>query len=70
MTNKLKPAMRYPHRPGSPAPSKPIKRKTEPGDQALDLSKEVESDLEEELRLVVEPEENLVAAEGLNGLEV
>ena len=70
MTSKLKPAPRYPHRPGNPAPSKPIKRKPEPDDPAADLSKEVESDLEEELGLAIEPEENPVAVEGLNGLEI
>jgi RNA polymerase sigma factor RpoD-like protein len=70
MISKTKPGPRYPHRPGSPAPSKAKKRKPEADDPSPELSKEDETDLDEELELAVEPGESPAAVEGLIGLEV
>ena len=68
--NKAKPTPRNPHRPASLSISRPSSRKPRLDDQAEEQSKAVEPELEEELGLAMEPEENQVAVEGLDGLEL
>ncbi len=68
MTSKTKPTSRYPHRPGNPAAPGHKKRDSETDDKTL--SKEIESDSEEEPELSMEPEESQAAAEGLSEPDV
>ncbi len=68
MTLKTKSKSPHSHRPGRPSPSKPREQDSEADDQALDPSKAVNPDLEEELDLPIEPEGGQAAIEGLNGL--
>ena len=70
MIKKTKSIPRYPRRRGASVTSEPQKQDPEEADQAEDLSKAVDPDLEEELGLSIEPEENQVVVENLNGLEV
>jgi len=70
MTSKRKLTPRAARRKRTPAASGLKGQPSPADDQALDLSKAADADIEEELGLSVEPEENQVAVEGLNGLEI
>ena len=70
MTSKTKPMPRTPHRRGSRSTLEFQEQNPGADEQVVDPSKAVDPDLEEELGLAIEPEESLVAVEGLNGLEV
>ena len=67
MTIKTKPTPRLPHHRGSPAA--PISKKGKSAELDQSLSRSVDSDLDEELEISIEPEEAQTPGEGLNGLE-
>jgi RNA polymerase primary sigma factor len=69
MIKKADPISRHSRRKGPPAISKPAKPYPEEADQAEELSKAIDPDLEEELELSIEPEESQVTVDNLNGLE-
>jgi RNA polymerase primary sigma factor len=70
MTRKTKPTPRTLHRLDLPAASAPLEQYSKRDDKPVDLSKVVDPDLDEESGLAIEPEENQVEVEDLNGLEV
>jgi len=70
MISKRKSTPQAARRTSRPAASGRKRQPTSVDDQVLDLSKAADADIEEELGLVMEPEENRVAVESLNGLEI
>jgi RNA polymerase primary sigma factor len=70
MTRKTKPTPRTLHRLDLPAASAPLEQEPRRNDKPVDLLKVVDPDLDEESGFAMEPEENQVEVEELNGLDV